>query len=87
MKDKMKTVLSVMAVLITFFLLLSFFSDLLQPKYATSLVEGGMLSQYYQEYGGYDVIFLGDCEVYANITPMELYRKAGITSYVRGSSQ
>lgn len=46
-----------------------------------------MLSQYYEEAGNHDVIFVGDCEVYANFTPMELYRSRGITSYVRGSSQ
>ncbi len=46
-----------------------------------------MISQYYREAGGHDVIFVGDCEVYANFTPMEMYRQAGITAYVRGSSQ
>ncbi len=64
-----------------------FLSGLLQPKYMTDLVEGSMLSQYYREYGNHDVIFLGDCEMYANVSPMELYRERGITSYVRGSSQ
>ena len=67
--------------------MLSLATALLQPKYMTDLVEGSMLSQYYGEAGGHDVIFIGDCEVYANFTPMELYREKGITSYVRGSSQ
>ncbi len=82
-----KTILSVAAVLLTFVLLLSLATKLLQPKYMEDLVEGSMLSQYYREAGNHDVIFLGDCEVYANIIPMELYREAGITAYVRGSSQ
>ena len=87
MAKKLKTVLSVLAVLLVFVLVLSLATALLQPKYMTDLVEGSMLSQYYGEAGGHDVIFIGDCEVYANFTPMELYREKGITSYVRGSSQ
>ena len=87
MAKKLKTVLSVLAVLLVFALVLSLATALLQPKYMTDLVEGSMLSQYYGEAGGHDVIFIGDCEVYANFTPMELYREKGITSYVRGSSQ
>ena len=85
--NKKKTVLSVLAVLLVFVLLLSFATRLLQPKYMTDLVEGSMLSQYYRESGGHDVIFIGDCEVYANFSPMELYREKGITAYIRGSSQ
>lgn len=84
---KMKTVLSVAAVLLVFAVLLGLVQNLLRPKYMTDLVEGSMLSQYYRESGGHDVIFIGDCEVYANISPMELYRTAGIKAYVRGSSQ
>lgn len=85
--NKKKTVLSVLAVLLAFVLLLSLATRLLQPKYMTDLVEGSMLSQYYRESGGHDVIFIGDCEVYANFSPMELYREKGITAYIRGSSQ
>ncbi len=85
--NTLKTTLSVMAVLILFLLILQLASMILQPKYMEELAEGSMLSQYYRESGGHDVIFLGDCEVYANITPMELYRESGITAYVRGSSQ
>ena len=84
---KLKTVLSVTAVLLVFALVLTLATMLLQPKYMTDLVEGSMLSQYYREHGGHDVIFVGDCETYANFSPMELYREQGITAYVRGSSQ
>ena len=87
MKRKIQNILSVTAVLIAFCLVVSFLTILLQPKYMTDLVEGSMTSQYYQEAGGHDVIFIGDCEVYANFIPMELYRQAGITAYVRGNSQ
>lgn len=82
-----KTALSVTAVVLAFVLVFAFLNILLQPKYAVSLVEGGMISEYYDKAGGHDVIFVGDCEVYANFTPMEMYREAGIKAYVRGTSQ
>ena len=84
---KIKTILSVVAVLLVFVAMFGLVNRLLQPKYATDLVEGSMVSQYYKEAGGHDVIFIGDCEVYANISPMELYKQKGITAYVRGTSQ
>ena len=87
MKRKMKTTASILAVILALVLLLGFFTTLLQPKYMEDLVEGSMISQYYREYGDHDVIFIGDCEVYANFNPMELYRQQGITAYVRGTSQ
>ncbi len=81
------TVLRCLAILLLFVLLFAGLNRLVEPKYMTSLVEGSMLSQYYREAGGHDVIFVGDCEVYANFSPLELYREQGITAYVRGSSQ
>ena len=84
---RFKTIASVLAVLLVFAAVFSLTTALLSPKYATDLVEGGMISQYYREAGGHDVIFIGDCEVYANISPMEMYRSQGITAYVRGTSQ
>lgn len=84
---KTKTVLSVVAVLTLFALLFCLITRLLTPKYATDLVEGSMISQYYGEAKDHDVIFIGDCEVYSNFSPMELYRQQGITAYVRGTSQ
>lgn len=83
----LKNIISVTAVLLAFLVLLTLVTMLLQPKYMTDLVEGSMLSQYYREAGGHDVIFVGDCEVYANFSPMEMYRERGITAYIRGSSQ
>ena len=83
----LKNVLSVIAVLLVFAVAVGLVSRLLQPKYMTDLVEGSFTSQYYKEAGGHDVIFIGDCEVYSNFSPMELYRQQGITAYVRGNSQ
>lgn len=86
-KTLLKQVLSVLAVLLVFVLVLGFTTRLLQPKYMTDLVEGSFTAQYYREAGGHDVVFIGDCEVYSNFSPMELYRQQGITAYVRGNSQ
>ena len=86
-KKLLKNLLRVMAVLLVFAVAVGLTSRLLEPKYMTDLVEGGFTSQYYWEAGGHDVIFIGDCEVYSNFSPMELYREAGITAYVRGNSQ
>lgn len=83
----LKDLLSVAAVLLVAALLLGLVTQLFQPKYMTDLVEGSMISQYYREAGGHDVVFIGDCEVYSNFSPMEMYRTQGITAYVRGSSQ
>lgn len=84
---KVKSILSVLAVLLVFVLILDFFNRLLTPKYATELVEGSMIAQYYEEAENHDVIFIGDCEVYSNFSPIEMYRQQGITAYVRGTSQ
>ncbi|MCM1541251.1 MAG: SGNH/GDSL hydrolase family protein [Blautia sp.] len=86
MKNK-KNILSTGIVLAAFGMAFALLSMLLQPKYMTDLEEGSFISQYYREAGGHDVIFLGDCEVYANFSPMELYRDYGITSYIRGTPQ
>ncbi len=84
---RVKTVLSVLAVLLAAAVVLGLATRLLQPKYMTDLEEGSFLQAYYRQAGGHDVIFIGDCEVYANFSPMELYREYGITAYVRGTSQ
>ena len=87
MKQRLKNILACFAVILCFFALLGLCSRLLSPKYCTDLVEGGMIGQYYHQSGNHDVIFIGDCEVYSNFSPMEMYRSHGITAYVRGSSQ
>lgn len=60
---------------------------LLVPKYASSVVEGNLIAEYYQEEMDHDVLFIGDCEVYENFVPALLWEEYGINSYVRGSAQ
>ena len=60
---------------------------LLVPKYQTGIVEGSMVEEYYKDRSDHEVLFVGDCEVYENFSTIELWRKYGITSYIRGSAQ
>ncbi len=83
----MKKFLTTLFVCILIIILFYLTNKLLVPKYMDTLVEGSMISQYYDEEKNHEVIFLGDCEVYANFSPMVIYEDTGITSYVRGSSQ
>ena len=46
-----------------------------------------MIAEYYQEEKNHDVIFVGDCELYENISPQVLWDEYGINSYIRGSAQ
>ena len=68
-------------------LVLFFLQKLLMPKYMSDIVEGNLVEEYYQETTDHEVIFVGDCEVYENFSPIEMYRDYGITSYIRGSAQ
>lgn len=76
----------IVTVLITAVILL-FIQKLVTPKYVTSLQEGAMTREYYNDKTSHDVIFLGDCEAYETYSPVTLWDNYGITSYVRGNSQ
>ncbi len=60
---------------------------LFMPKYVNEIHEGRLVEEYYDEVKDHDVIFIGDCEVFSNISPVTLWEKYGITSYIRGSAQ
>ncbi len=79
--------IKVTVIFLIFIVILHFTTKLLSPKYMTDLVEGSFTREYYEEEKNHEVIFIGDCEVYANFSPMILYEEEGITSYVRGNSQ
>ncbi|MCL1865845.1 MAG: SGNH/GDSL hydrolase family protein [Oscillospiraceae bacterium] len=59
---------------------------LLVPKYMSDVYDGALIGEYYAEKKNHSVIFIGDCEVYQNFIPAELFREFGITSYIRGSA-
>lgn len=66
---------------------LCFAQRLVMPKYQSASVEGSLTEEYYRETLPHDVLFIGDCEVFSNISPITLYREYGIASYIRGSAQ
>ena len=82
---KKRIIISVAAILVIT-LLLSLLQLLVVPKY-TDNKEGALVSEYYGEAFGHDLIFVGDCEVYESFVPAVLWEKYGISSYVRGSAQ
>ena len=53
----------------------------------SGVLEGAMTQEYYNEENPHDVIFVGDCEVYENFSPVTMWEEHGITSYIRGSAQ
>lgn len=81
-----KILINISAVVLAI-LVLAFLQALLKPKYMSSIHEGNLVEEYYKEEKLHDVIFIGDCEVFSNISPVTLWEDYGITSYVRGSAQ
>lgn len=68
-------------------LLLFTAQSLLVPKYQVGIMEGSMMHEYYDSDMPHEVLFIGDCEVYENISTVKLYQEYGISSYIRGSAQ
>lgn len=87
MKIKLVTALKILLSSLVIFISLFFITKLLVPKYASEIVEGAMIREYYQEEKDHDLIFIGDCEVYENFSPQILWDDYGINSYIRGSAQ
>lgn len=84
---KRKYIGRILISLVVFGVLFAGFSRLVKPKYADGILEGAFIREYYDETTTHDVIFVGDCEVYENFSPVKLWRDYGITSYIRGSAQ
>ena len=60
---------------------------LLVPKYVDGIVEGAFVAEFYAEEMDHDLLFVGDCEVYENFSPIVLWQDYGINSYIRGSAE
>ena len=82
-----KKILLLTAALVVSALILGLLQALLMPKYMDNTKEGALIGEYYDNAGNNDVIFIGDCEVYENFSPITLWEEYGITSYIRGSAQ
>lgn len=85
-KTKNNIILTIIIILL-FIIVLWLLTILLSPKYKEKYPEGNMISEYYDETKNHEVILLGDCEIYANFSPLEFYSESGITAYNRASSQ
>ena len=83
----LKKALKICALVAAVTVLLVLLDRLLMPKYISKNEEGALVAEYYKNAGGNDVIFIGDCEVYSNFSPVKMWEEYGITSYVRGSPQ
>ena len=79
-------VFALLAVVLVVFIL-DFLTRLLVPKYMSGALDGAFIAEYYDETLPHDVVFVGDCEVFSNISPVAMYREYGITAFVRGSAQ
>ena len=91
-KGKRKIFIRALITAAVIIVLLLFLQRLLMPKYAGDVlegdvVEGGMIDDYYDSDMDHDVVFIGDCEVYENISTAVLWEEYGINSYIRGSAQ
>ena len=75
------------AAVVAFVLVFTALQRLLVPKYASYALEGGLIREYYNSSMDQDVIFIGDCEVYANFSTIGFWEDYGITSFIRGSPQ
>jgi hypothetical protein len=79
-----RIIITAVAVVIILYLL----QKLLVPKYVDGIVEGALVAEYYEEQRkDFDVVFVGDCEVYENFSPVKLWEEYGINSYIRGSAE
>lgn len=81
-----KRIISLVAAVLAVIVILTFSQLLTVPKYIDN-TEGLLTREYYDEAGGHDVLFVGDCEVYETFVPAILWEEYGISSYVRGSPQ
>ncbi len=65
---------------------LFFAQRILMPKYTGSVIEGCFTEEYYREEYPHELLIIGNCESYENISTMELWEEYGITSFIRGNS-
>ena len=84
---KVKRILGAIAGVLALILVLLSAQRVLMPKYVSEAVDGRLIAEYYDSAKNHDIIFVGDCEVYENISPITLWEEYGVASYIRGSPQ
>ena len=84
---KLKTVIALVAGALALTLVLNTAQRVLTPKYVSEAQDGRLVAEYYESAKNHDVVFVGDCEIYENISPVTLWQEYGISSYMLGSPQ
>ena len=80
--------LKLIATLLVFGVLFFLLQRLVVPKYTVDLKEGSLIREYYdEEEKDFDVILIGNCELYENFSPLVMWENYGINSYIRGSAE
>ena len=82
-----KKIIKLICGLLVLILILFTLQRIVTPKYVSEAQDGRLIAEYYNSAMNHDVVFVGDCEVYENISPVTLWQEYGISSYVRGSPQ
>lgn len=86
-KGRGKNLVAVITGIVVIVAVLALLQRLVMPKYMGDVKEGALIGEYYDEEKDFDVVFIGDCEVYENFVPATLWENYGINSYIRGSAQ
>ena len=84
---KLKVAICLIAGALALVLMLDAAQRILTPKYVSEAQDGRLVAEYYDSAKNHDVVFVGDCEIYENISPVTLWQEYGISSYMRGSPQ
>ena len=84
---KLKIAICVIAGILALVLALDAAQRILTPKYVSEAQDGRLVAEYYDSAKNHDVVFVGDCEIYENISPVTLWQEYGISAYMRGSPQ
>lgn len=84
---RIKIALCVIAGILALVLVLDAAQRVLTPKYVSEAQDGRLVAEYYDSAQNHDVVFVGDCEIYENISPVTLWQEYGISAYMRGSPQ
>lgn len=82
-----KRIIKIAILVLALVLVLFVAQCVLMPKYVSEAQDGRLIAEYYDSAKNHDIVFVGDCEVYENISPITLWEEYGISSYVRGSPQ
>ena len=82
-----RMILPALAFLLTLALLLGGAQVLLVPHDPTVNPEAALIGEFTEGFGGQDVIFLGDCEIYESFSSVTLWQEYGIDAWMCGSPQ